>query len=422
MHIAGIVVLDEAVGSDPTVAREVIAQRLGEVPRLRQVLVASPIGCGRAHWVGAPGFDPHDHVAVMAAPARGDDATLLDTALELAARPLPRSRPLWSATLLTGLAGRRAALVVVLHHVLADGLGGLAVLMRLVDEGADPRVGTQLRRSRSQLPSRGALAADAWTTRLRTLRSAPKQLRASRAALAELGASRAGLAPATSLNRPIGARRTGSVVRADLADVAAVAHHHGGTVNDVVLTAVTGALGSLLARRGESTSQLVVSVPVSGRTSSNQSDLGNQVGVIPVALPTTGDPVTRLRSVIATTRSRKTSTPGASATLLQPAFRGLATLGVLGWFINRQRLVNAFVTNVRGPTTPITFMGVRVREVIPVSGIQGNVPVAFTVLSYAGVLGVTVIADPDAVPDHGALTAMLQRELDVLAADPSGGP
>jgi len=204
------------------------------------------------------------------------------------------------------------------------------------------------------------------------------------------------------------------VARADLADVRAVARAHGGTVNDVVLTAATGALHTVLRKRGELVDHLVISVPISARRKASATQLGNQVGVIPVALPTTGGPIQRLDTVTRITRGRKAAPRAASAALLAPAFRTLARLGAFKWFVDRQRLVTTFVTNLRGPDTRLSFLGATVTDVIPVSVTAGNVTVAFAVLSYAGTLTVTVIADPDTCPDQPLLVQELQRELDVL--------
>lgn len=100
--------------------------------------------------------------------------------------------------------------------------------------------------------------------------------------------------------------------------------------------------------------------------------------------------------------------------------RGLARLGVLSWFVNHQRLVTTFVTNVRGPAQPLRFLGVSVREVLAVSQTTGNVTVAFAALSYAGVLNVTIVADPERCPDLPLLAEALQRDLDVLAGTDLG--
>ncbi len=185
-------------------------------------------------------------------------------------------------------------------------------------------------------------------------------------------------------------------------------------MNDVILAAVGGALNSLLAHRGERVDDVVVSVPISGRTEATIARLGNQVGVIPVKVPTSGRPLDRLGPIAEVTRQHKTGTRGASAVLLAPVFRVLAMLGVLRWLIERQHLVTTFVTNLRGPGTPVSFLGSSVSEVVPLNAVTGNVAVAFAVLSYAGTLTVTVTADVDAFPDSEVLIDALQDELDAL--------
>lgn len=180
--------------------------------------------------------------------------------------------------------------------------------------------------------------------------------------------------------------------------VAAVLVLHGHValtdVRPVVLTAVTGALHRLLHSRGEIVDRLVISIPVSARRATTASQLGNQVGIIPVELPASGDPWRRLTAIARITGERKTAARGASAAVLAPAFRLLARVGILRWFVQHQRGVNTFVTNLRGPETGQSFLGADVTAIIPVSLITGNVTVAFAVLSYAGELVITIIVDP----------------------------
>lgn len=183
-------------------------------------------------------------------------------------------------------------------------------------------------------------------------------------------------------------------------------------MNDVVLSAVDGSLVRLLESRGELADRFVVSVPVSRRRATTATELGNQVGVAPIELPSIAGRVERLRTISADGARVRSSPRGASAELLGPLFRTLARLGVFRWFIDRQRLVNSFVTNLRGPETPLTFVGAPITGLLPVAGISGNVSIAFGVVSYAGTLAVTIIADPDVVPDLPVLRGALQDELD----------
>jgi diacylglycerol O-acyltransferase len=135
----------------------------------------------------------------------------------------------------------------------------------------------------------------------------------------------------------------------------------------VILAAAAGALRALLASRGEQLDLVTASAPVSARQAATGGQLGNQVGVMPVALPTGGDLATRVTQIAAITRARKTAARSTSAAVLGLPFRLLAPTGLLRWFINRQRLIHSFVTNLRGPAEPLTFASTPVRAVIPIS-------------------------------------------------------
>ena len=236
----------------------------------------------------------------------------------------------------------------------------------------------------------------------------------------ELSAARAHphTAGRTSLTRPTSGRRRLSTVDVPLADLVTAAHAAGGTVNDVVLAAVTGALLGVLRSRGEDPRRLVVSVPVSGRAGTDSDHLGNQTGVRPVEIPLLTDDRTRLAAIVAITRAAKGAPRASSAGPLGLAFRLLAHLGVFAWFVDHQRLVDTFETNLRGPVEPLYLAGRQVRAIIPMAVNPGNVGVSFDVLSYAGTLGITVVSDPHSVPDLTLLTRILASTLTRLCDSP----
>jgi diacylglycerol O-acyltransferase / wax synthase len=301
------------------------------------------------------------------------------------------------------------ALVLVVHHVLADGLGGLAVLRALADPGLDPP-----RRGFPQpRPSYRALAVDAARQRARQVTTLRAQVRLGLDGVEELSAARAHPHPAgrTSLTRPTSSRRRLRTVEVPLADLVSAAHAAGGTVNDVVLAAVAGALLGLLRSRGEDPSRLVVSVPVSGRAGTDAGHLGNQTGVRPVEIPLIEDDRTRLDIIVAITRGSAGASRASSAVPLGFAFRFLARLRVFSWFVNHQHLVDTFETNLRGPVAPLCVAGHPVRSITPMAVNPGNVGVSFDVLSYAGTLGITIVADPDGVPDLDVLAGFLAGTL-----------
>jgi WS/DGAT/MGAT family acyltransferase len=410
MQVGAVLVLGSAAGFDVGRAHDELAVRIRGVPRLRQRLVRTPPGCGRPVWVDDEAFAVDDHVHVRACPAPGDEQALLAVATEVLGRRLPADRPPWSATFVTDLAGGGTALVIVFDHVLADGIGGLAVLASLVDGMPPPPGDPGFPRP---APSWRALALDAASQRARALTRWRAGLTAVRDALVELKPDLRAAAPRSSLNRPSGPRRATRAVHVDLEAVRATAHGQGATVNDVVLAAVTGALHDLLDRRGEGADRFVISIPISGRRAATSDDLGNDVGVIPVDLPATGSFDERLDRIARITRARKDAgvARGSSAVLVGPLFRVLARLHLARRFMDHQRLINTLVTNLRGPDDVLAFAGAPITAVIPISVVTGNVTVAFAVLSYAGTLTITVNSDADACPDLDTLQHLLEEQL-----------
>ena len=268
MTIGALLVLDPSHRPAAEAVRSALLRRAGAVPRLGQRLVRTPPGAGRPVWVdvGSAGCaDLVDAMAVAPGGLDGADAVprgLLDATAALATTRLDLDRPLWRARLLLDERGLVAGLAVVAHHVLADGMGGLAVLGALADDERRPEP-PGMPSAGSPTPPYRALARDAWA-------------RPGAARCAGCPARRAGWAPAPTSSGWVGpgsptgaacsaARGTGAASRWPWPTCSRVrdpAHAHGASVNDVVVTAVTGALVELLARRGEPIGEVVVSVPV----------------------------------------------------------------------------------------------------------------------------------------------------------------
>lgn len=406
--VGAVLVLAAGPDFDVGAAQAVIGERIETVPRLRQRLVRLPPGCGRPVWIDDAGFDLGAHVRSVTCQPPGDDAALLAAACALLAEPLPWSRPLWSATFVRGLSGSRTAIVVVFHHVLADGIGGLAVLASLVDGACLPGPAPFPRPA----PRPRQLAAEALGARVAALGRSAASMRRLPSALVELNPGGVIRPGSTMLNGPTGAGRRITVSRAGLDRLHSGARAHGATVNDLALTAITRALSSLAVRRGERPREVVASVMVGGRVSAAATGLGNVVGVMPVRLPADGDRSRQLERIAAVTREHKVTDRGASAGLLRPGFALLARLGLMKWFINHQRLVNVFVTNLRGPASPQQLCGAVITDVLPVALVAGNVSLSFGVMSYAGSLVVVIVADPALNPDLDFLAESLQAELD----------
>jgi len=205
-------------------------------------------------------------------------------------------------------------------------------------------------------------------------------------------------------------------VRCDLAALHSAAHTAGGTVNDALLVAVAGALSELLAHRGETVDPVAVAVMVSARGSVERGELGNAVTPLVVPVPAVGEPGARLRRFAGTVRAaRGTATAPPLIALSGPVFRLLAAAGGYRWYLRRQRRFHTLVSNVPGPDRVLTLAQAPVTAVVPLAvGESGNVTVSFDALSYAGTLTVTVLADPDRVPDLPVLVEALQEQFAAL--------
>jgi len=315
-----------------------------------------------------------------------------------------------------GLAGGRTALVLVVHHVLTDGLGALAVLDRLTD-GAG---GVAMPPARPR-PAARSLAMDAWRSRLGALAMTRQRLRQLRTAMAAGGGISPVRAQPCSLLTVTGPRRRVAAVHAPLSALHDATHRHDATVNSALLTAVAEALRQLLERRAETISTVTVAVPA-GTPRAAGVTAGNAVAPLVVPVPLAGPWDRRLRQVAAEVRRHRAGAAGpAPITVLGGAFRMLAALGGYRWYMTHQRRMHTLVSYVRGPAATVRFGGATVLEMIPISvGGESNIPVTFLALSYAGSLVLTAVADPDACPELDLLAKALQADLDAIGTNGTG--
>jgi diacylglycerol O-acyltransferase len=407
MQVGAVLILDTSAGVDPAALIGAVERRVPAIPRLRQRLVRPGIPFGRPIWVDDPRFRIEGHVSVAAGypTLKGMDG-LLATAADFLTTRLPSDRPLWAALVVPDVSDGRTGLVIVLHHVLADGVAGLAILAALADESPDV---PELNFPRPA-PSRGQLALDAARDHLVAIRRLPQTLAWVGQALAQLGPSVRAHAAESSLNQPTGAPQRFALVDIDLAAVGDVAHANDATINDVVLSAITGALRRLLIERGELIDEFVISVPFSWRRGTVHGSLGNQVGAVPIRLPATGAALDRLRAVADITRVEKLTAQGASTAVLGPLFRAVARVGMYQWFVDHQRVAHTFVTNLKGPTSALSLGGFPIVDIVPLTIAVGNVTVSFAVLSYTGRLTVTIVSDLTTCPDLDVLRDALAAE------------
>jgi WS/DGAT/MGAT family acyltransferase len=401
MHIAALAVLDgqplldEGGDLQMEQIRRHVTERIGDTERLHQVLVWPKSRRRTPTWEKDRNFTVADHVRTRRLPAPGDEETLLRACCELNASPLDRSRPLWELWLLNGLADGRVALLLRLHHVVADGAAALELFSSMFDlSSGTPAPGPVSEQMAGRSPTLASPAASHPGQHRDTPIARLKDIAAGAATRVRRGWSviRLGMAPALSWNQPVGFRRVHRFLRGDLACAKAVAHECGGKVNDVVLAAVAGGSHALLESRGELAPDLDMHVSVAASIRRPGETGGNRVGVRLVPVPVSDpDAANRLRTIAARTAAQRRWPP------LQPGGRFQQR-----WVVRvmaHQRLVNMVLSNMPGPPVPLSFAGASVQEMFQISLLQGNCAIGIGVLSYAGQLNVDVVADPDVVPD-----------------------
>jgi diacylglycerol O-acyltransferase / wax synthase len=426
--IGALLVLDGANLFDPggrfriEAVRNAVAGRLYLGARFRQRLYAPPRRLGGPLWVDAPGFDLAHHVSAFSVPAPGDEAQLLLTVEQLRRRRLDRSRPLWEMWFLTGLRDNRVGLLVRMHHAIADGLAGLATIATFLDPTADQLRAPPRPWTPAPMPTERELRDDKRRRQQQQRRETlfrvahpvvtARRVRVAWSAMRELLAGKPG--PRTSLDRVVGPDRRFALIRSSLEPVKEVAHAHGATVNDVLLTVTSGGLRGLLGGRGEPVEDVTlrIYVPVSLHQGPRAQARGNLIAQMAVPLPIgVSDPVKRLRLIATeTTRRKARSRPSLG---MVPR-RGIASRVFLK-LLNRQR-INVTSANIPGPEMPLYFARAPVLEVFPVLPLIANVSIGVGALSYAGQINITVVADRDAYPDLDLFTKSVHDELEALAA------
>jgi diacylglycerol O-acyltransferase / wax synthase len=439
MHLGALYVLDGGPLTDEDgrfrldEVRRHIASRLGRLPKLRSRLVEVPFGVGRPVWVDDLEFDVAHHVRTTTLAAPGDEGQLLALCEQLHMEPLERSRPLWELWFVPGLSGGRVGLVEKVHHSLLDGVAGVELVTALFDLEPAPDVAPNPLGPAQPEPGRLRLLAGSTSEWLGLPAQAAgvladvalrpvafgRRLRSLGDALGAL-VQPAITAPATSLNRPVGSHRRLLPITVDLDDVHATGRALGGTINDVVLAAVTAGLRQLLVERGEPVSGvgLHVLVPKSTRHAGLGREPGNQVAAILAELPVGDpDPLGRLHTIEARMRRLKDRHQAEGSELLLGAGDLLPSgvVGALARLVARQRFVNLVVTNVPGPPVPLYFNGARLLDVVPIVPLGGNLTVAVAVVSYDGRLTIAFHADRDACPDLPVLATATERALSELA-------
>ena len=447
MHVGGVAVFappagdgDAPDGEAPEFDYEalcaLVARRISLVPRYRQKVRWVPGHLANPVWVDDEDFDITYHVRRSALPRPGSLDQLRELVGRVQSRQLDRNRPLWEIYLVEGLADGRFAIITKTHHAMVDGISAIDIGTLILDTTPTPREipddGWIPRRE----PSSVSLVMGALSDSLRRPTQVIDTVRGELADVQAIGSRVAGVAtgliaaartslrpaPASPLNATIGEQRRFGMAVTDLDDYKRVRKAHGGTVNDVVLATVAGALRVWLLTRGESVTPATTvraMVPVSVRGDDQAGSLGNRVSAMFVDLPVgEPSPVVRLHRVSYAMKAHKESGQSVAADAIV-ALSGFAPPNIhsaaarLASGLSR-RLFNVVVTNVPGPQFPLYAAGAEMVECYPVVPLGKGQAVSVGLTSYNGGVYYGLNADRDAMFDVDVLAQCIEEALDEL--------
>jgi diacylglycerol O-acyltransferase len=418
MHVAGVLVCDAAPlaradgGLDADRIRSFVGSRLSEIPRYRQRLAWIPL---ERHpvWVDDASFNLQYHVRHVALPRPGDERQLKRLVGLISSQKFDPSKPLWEMWVIEGVEDGRFAMLARCHHCMVDGIAGVGVLRVLLSPDPAPReraaprwrprpapdgaqllTDSALRHARDPLALAGAA--------LRALASPARALRDSRDILVGLGESFAAMSPAaaTPINPAhVGPHRRIDWLRFELDELKRVRRRLGGTINDVVLATVTGAMRRYFhAHHAKLDGEFRAMCPVSVRAAGGEDTGGNRVVMLLVPLPLDErEPRRRLERITATTAALKGSLAPRGAELIE-AVADHTTASLISRTMRlatRLRTFNLVVTNVPGPQVPLYLVGAPVLAAYPIVPLYENQALGIAMLSYAGGLFVGLTGDWD---------------------------
>lgn len=434
MHVGGLAIFEPPAGGfDYERFVDLIEHRISLVPRYRQKIKSVPGHLANPVWVDDSDFDLGYHVRRSALPKPGSDEQLRELVARVQSRPLDRHRPLWEMYLVEGLADGRFAVIQKTHHAMVDGISAVDIGQVILDTTPIPReIPEDLWMPRPEPPAaalvldavgelvrRPSALADTVRIGLADARNVTSRLTSAVSGMLSAARVAARPAPDSPLNADIGSQRRFAVARTDLEDYRRVRKHTGGTVNDVVLATVAGAVRGWMLSRGEAvtpSTTVRAMVPVSVRGDSEAGQLGNRVSSYLVDLPVgEPNPIVRLSQVSYAMKAHKESgqSVGAEALVALSGFAPptLHALGARAANSFTRRLFNVVVTNVPGPQFPLYASGAKMLEMFPVVPLAIGQAVSIGLTSYDGGVYFGLNADRDAMFDADVLGALIEESL-----------
>jgi diacylglycerol O-acyltransferase / wax synthase len=432
LAIGGIAVID---GAPPKYDefKAVLAERVQAIPRCTQMLRTQPFDARAPQWVKDPAFDISRHVRRIAVPRPGDDTELFRVVADVLERRLDRDRPLWECWVIEGLKGNRWAMLMKVHHCMADGISAIRILARLCDEfdgdvfkrPVVAKKGT--RRPHLQPVPENPRRSNPLNNLWRTATGITDTVARTVGGATEIASGLLRPTAGSSLVGPVTSMRRYRAVRVPLVDVEQVCQKFDVTINDVALAAITEGFRSVLLHRGEQPrpDSLRTLVPVSVRSPDSADKPGNKISMMLPYLPVDeGDPLQQLRAV----HSRMTRTKQGGqkqAGNMAVSVTGYVPFMLSSWLIRLltrlpQRGIVTLATNVPGPHRRLEMMGGKVSRLLPIPPIALQLRTGVAVLSYADDLVFGITADYDAGADIDKLADSIKiavARLDLLTQD-----
>lgn len=435
-HTLKVALVEPPDGEDPPtleLVRRRVQSRLGDLRRARQRLAPVPLGVATPAWIDDVSFDIRHHVRLATEPVR-DRADVVAYAGKVMAERLDHSRPLWCIDYAGPLEDGRVALVIRIHHCMADGVTALRFLSGLLwddEDGREPGIPAEWRPAPEPGAARllttglGSRARDVGGAVSRGARAAvsPRNWReAGRGLVALPGTLRRELWPLgadTAFDRRIGGDRELAFTSCSLADLKRIEHAAGEhvTINDVVLAMVAGAIRRWLSTHHENMETMRVQIPVSMHHRDEDGDaFGNRDSFLFCDLPISEpDPRTRLVAINSETRSRKEHHDPDE---LYSFFHSLSHIRplykVASGFTSGPREFALSVSNVPGPREPISLLGGNIAELYSAAEPADRHALRASAVSLAGRMGLGFCTDPGAVPGVADLAAGLDESLEEM--------
>jgi diacylglycerol O-acyltransferase len=437
MHIGSVGIFDGPPPSYDEV-RALVGSKLQLVGRYRQRVREAPMSIGRPLWIDDVHFSLDYHLRATALPAHADRGSLEQLVGRVMSQPLDRNRPLWEMWVIDRLPGDQWAILSKVHHCMVDGIAGTDLLGVIMDTEPDEPLGPADAWTAAREPSRFDLGRASVRMALESVGGVASGVAGAarhparalgRAGNIAMGIERV-VAPSrragASLTGPIGPHRRWTRTRVSLDEVKTVRRAFGGTVNDVVLTAVARGFRELLIARGEPVENRTITtlIPVSLRTSDARGMLDNRVSAVYARLPVgIADPIDLLSAVRAhmDTLKRSHEIEASAAIVGIGDFAPPVVAAVLARaVVHSQEIVQTVATNVPGPQFPLYVCGRRMREAYPYVPIAGHIRVGVAIWSYCGEVYFGITGDWDGAPDIEKLAAGIDLAFDDMRGAATG--